>query len=165
MLTDDRGRTRSRGYAHEALHSRGLHSLGAFLGVVLDRFAVGQRLVALAFDHRVMNEDVAPGLLGCDEAEALLIVEPLHLTRGHASHSFPDVGAHPKPPGDAGSRAGVVRVAAPEVLTSMSSGPAVVGHESVRERGGVARAAASCVPASPSRPDSVPRRHGDVNLY
>src|SRR3990170_8805687 len=55
----------------------GLLALRAIDDVELDRLALGERLVALAFDRGEVDEHVVPALPG-DEAEALLVAEPLH---------------------------------------------------------------------------------------
>src|SRR5947208_2817166 len=67
----------------EADDPGGLEALGAGFGLVLDGFAVGEGAEALAFDHRMVNEDVLTVLFGRDESEALLVVEPLDLPSGH----------------------------------------------------------------------------------
>ena len=45
---------------------------------------LAERLVAVADDAAVMDEEVLAGLVGGDEAEALLVAEPLHGTGCHA---------------------------------------------------------------------------------
>src|SRR3954451_11246847 len=58
-----------------------VHRLGALVArllLVLDLGVLGQRLEALAVDARIVHEQVAVTLVGGDEPEALLVVEPLH---------------------------------------------------------------------------------------
>src|SRR5262249_24129845 len=56
----------------------GLRALVAGLGVVGDLRPLGERLVAVAIDAGVVDEQVLAGLIGRDEAEALVVAEPLH---------------------------------------------------------------------------------------
>jgi hypothetical protein len=63
----------------------------AFLALAdlqLDFLAFAQRAEALAFDGRVMHEDITLG--GLYEAEALRIVEPLDLPGNRVPISFPE---------------------------------------------------------------------------
>src|SRR5215208_6543855 len=60
-----------------------LRALVAFFGVELDLCALGERAKALALDAGVMHEEVLAPLVGRDEAESLVIVEPLHGSGGH----------------------------------------------------------------------------------
>src|SRR5947207_423040 len=55
----------------------GLGALVACLGVVGHLGALGERAVAVADDRLVMDEEVLACLIGGDEAEALLVAEPL----------------------------------------------------------------------------------------
>src|SRR5207237_8136246 len=67
---------------HDILRRRALLALH---DVELDPLALGQRLEALCLDRGVVNEAVLLAVLGCDEAETLRVVEPLHDT-GNACH-------------------------------------------------------------------------------
>src|SRR5262249_51850421 len=62
-----------------------LRALLALLGVVRDLRALAQRAVAVSLDRAVMNEEVLATVVRCDEAEALLVGEPLH---GSLCHVF-----------------------------------------------------------------------------
>src|SRR5919108_6204662 len=70
----------------ERLDVRRSRALGALLGLVAHLRALGQRLEAVALDRAVVNEQVLACVIRCDEAVALLVVEPLH---GSCSHSVP----------------------------------------------------------------------------
>src|SRR4051812_33536386 len=59
----------------------------AGLPVVLDAGALGQRAGSLGDDRRVVNEEVLARLVRRDEAEALVVVEPLHRSGGHTEPS------------------------------------------------------------------------------
>src|SRR3954453_6483205 len=59
------------------LNVRRLQALVALHDLELDLLALGQRPVALRLDGGVMHEDIVAVLPG-DEAEALLVREPLH---------------------------------------------------------------------------------------
>src|SRR5918997_314569 len=63
----------------------GLRALVALLRLVLDARALGERAIAVGLDGRVMHEEVLRTLVGCDEAEALLVAEPLHGACRHLS--------------------------------------------------------------------------------
>src|SRR4051794_14283774 len=67
----------------DRLNVRGVGALGPVLSVVADLRALGERLEAAAGDARVVHEQVLALVVGCDEAEALLVAEPLH---GSCSH-------------------------------------------------------------------------------
>src|SRR5205807_8173582 len=71
----------------ERLHVRGSRSLRALLRVVTDLRALGKRLEAVALDRAVVYEQVLAGVIGCDEAKALVVAEPLHSPCGHV-HSL-----------------------------------------------------------------------------
>src|SRR3954467_5559588 len=58
-------------------------ALRTLLGVVADLRALGERLEAAALDRAVVDEQVLARLVGRDEAEALVVVEPLHGSGGH----------------------------------------------------------------------------------
>src|SRR4051812_233929 len=64
----------------------GLRPLVAGLGLVLHARALGERAVAVRFDAAVVDEQVLAAFIGCDEAEALLVAEPLN---GALCHVFP----------------------------------------------------------------------------
>src|SRR3954449_1301031 len=55
----------------------GLRPLVTGLGVVGDLRALGERLEAVRVDPRVVDEEVLAALVRGDEAEALVVVEPL----------------------------------------------------------------------------------------
>src|SRR5215213_9073842 len=61
----------------------GLRALVAGLGVVLHLCALCERLEAVTGDAGVMDEEVLPGLVRRNKAEALVVVEPLHSSGGH----------------------------------------------------------------------------------
>src|SRR5215204_2351660 len=62
----------------ERLDVRRGRALGALFGVVAHLRALGQRLEAAALDRVVMHEQILALVIGCDEAKALLVAEPLH---------------------------------------------------------------------------------------
>src|SRR4051794_32655427 len=64
----------------------GLGALVAGLGVEGHLRALSQRLEAVGVDAGVVDEEVLAALVRGDEAEALVVVEPLH---GSCSHDFP----------------------------------------------------------------------------
>src|SRR4051794_27854645 len=64
----------------------GLRALVAGLGVEGNLRALSQRLEAVGVDAGVVDEEVLAALVRGDEAEALVVVEPLH---GSGSHDFP----------------------------------------------------------------------------
>src|SRR5580658_6613106 len=57
---------------------RGLAGAAILLDVVGDRLALVQPPPAGAFDGGDVDEHIVPAVVGLDEAEALLRVEPLH---------------------------------------------------------------------------------------
>src|SRR5204863_9765878 len=61
-------------------------TLGPLLGVEADLRALGERLEAAALDGGVMDEEILAGIIGRDETEALVVVEPLHCS---CCHVFP----------------------------------------------------------------------------
>src|SRR4051794_31121760 len=69
--------------ASDGLHVRRVGALGAHLRVVGDLGALGERLEAAAADGGVMDEEVLALVVGRDEPEALVVVEPLHGSGGH----------------------------------------------------------------------------------
>src|SRR5918992_2351227 len=62
---------------------RRLRPLRAFPEVVLDTRALRERTEAVALDGGEVDERVLAAFIGRDEAEALLVVEPLHDTGCH----------------------------------------------------------------------------------
>src|ERR671922_2540432 len=62
---------------------RGLWALGALTQLELDLRALGQCPEAVAGDSGEMDECVLASVIGGDEAEALLVAEPLHDTGSH----------------------------------------------------------------------------------
>src|SRR4051794_19791774 len=62
----------------------GLRALVAGLGLVAHARALGQGPEALPADARVVDEEVLAGLVRRDEAEALVVVEPLDGSGGHS---------------------------------------------------------------------------------
>src|SRR3954471_15806252 len=72
--------------AGERLQRGDVDCLGALvpgLGVVADARAFGERLEALGVDAGVVDEEVLAGIVRRDEAEALVVVEPLDGSGGH----------------------------------------------------------------------------------
>src|SRR3954466_12813600 len=67
-------------------HVHCLRTLVACLGLVLHARALGERAVAVGFDAAVVDEEVLAPFIGSDEAEALLVAEPLN---GALCHVFP----------------------------------------------------------------------------
>src|SRR4051794_13333322 len=61
----------------------GLGTLVPGLSVVRDLGTLGERLEAVRVDAAVVDEEVLASLVRCDEAEALVVVEPLD---GSCSH-------------------------------------------------------------------------------
>src|ERR1700754_3500474 len=62
---------------------RGLRALRALAELELDLCAFGQRPEAIARDSGEVDERVLASAVGRDEAEALLVAEPLHDTGSH----------------------------------------------------------------------------------
>src|SRR4051794_22604868 len=75
---------------------RRLRPLRALAQLVLDPRAFGQRAEPIPRDRGEMDERVLPPVIGSDEAEALLVAEPLH-----------DTGSHPTAPHLSSMREGV----------------------------------------------------------
>src|SRR5918996_3831889 len=73
----------SRLLSGDGAYVDGLRALVARLGVVLDPGALGKRFEAVADDAGVMDEAILAGLVGRDESEPLVVVEPLHGSGGH----------------------------------------------------------------------------------
>jgi len=63
------------GCLHHVLRGRALLTLHE---LELDAVALGKRLEALALNRRMVDEYVALAIVANDEAEALLVAEPLH---------------------------------------------------------------------------------------
>src|SRR5215210_616621 len=78
----------SRALRSEGSDVDGLRALVALLGFVLDARALGERAVAVRLDARVVHEEVLRALVRRDEAEALLVAEPLHGACCHLSSSW-----------------------------------------------------------------------------
>src|SRR5205085_6860810 len=70
----------------QRLYVRGVGAFRPDLGVIADLRALGQRLEAAAGDGAVVHEQVLALIVRRDEAEALLVAEPLH---GSGCHLFP----------------------------------------------------------------------------
>src|SRR3954453_10197670 len=64
-----------------------LRALVARLGVELDLCALGERLEAVAGNPGVVDEQVLAAFIGSDEAEALVVVEPLNGSGCHVCWS------------------------------------------------------------------------------
>src|SRR3954470_8796941 len=70
------------------LDQRDVDGLGALvpgLGLVGDLRALGEGAVAVGVDRGVVDEKILAGLVRRDEAEALLVAEPLHGSGSHVS--------------------------------------------------------------------------------
>src|SRR4051794_11781205 len=81
-----RGTLGAAGGEQAALEDRdvdGLRALVARLGVIRDLRALGEGAEAVRVDAGVMHEEVLAPLVGRDEAEALVVVEPLNDSGGH----------------------------------------------------------------------------------
>src|SRR5215472_13756293 len=78
---------RGRGPAARAMSERpdlgSLRALGALAGSVLHLLVLFQGAVATGVDRRVGNEDVRGAVIGGDESEPLVGVEPLHGALSH----------------------------------------------------------------------------------
>src|SRR5437588_6160520 len=75
------------GMSLERRDVRGLRALGARLGIEGDLRPLGQGAIALSGDGRVVHEEVLPTLVRRDEAEPLVIAEPLDGSGGHECSS------------------------------------------------------------------------------
>src|SRR3954471_14791663 len=62
---------------------RGLWAFRPLPELVFDLRAFGERPEAISGDRREMDERILPAVIGRDEAEALLVAEPLHDTGSH----------------------------------------------------------------------------------
>src|SRR4051794_7760275 len=69
---------------------RRLRPLRALAQLVLDLRALGQRAEAIPRDRGEVDECVLSSVIGRDEAEALLVAEPLHDTGSHPTDSSLD---------------------------------------------------------------------------
>src|SRR5690606_12914189 len=67
------------------LHAGSLRTLRALGDLVADALAFLQAAEALGLDRREVHEDIRAAVLGCDEAEALGVVEPFHCAVLHDS--------------------------------------------------------------------------------
>src|SRR5690554_4631107 len=80
------GRLRAGAWSQRADVLR-LRALGALGGLELDLLVLVEGAVPGRRDGRVVHEDVGAAVLGSDEAEALLSVEPLHGACCHYCYS------------------------------------------------------------------------------
>src|SRR3546814_15213946 len=69
----------------DRLHAGSLRALRALRDLVADALAFLQAAEALGLDCREVHEDIRAAVLGCDEAEALGVVEPFHCAVLHVS--------------------------------------------------------------------------------
>src|SRR3954463_12994427 len=72
----------------------GLRALVAVLGVVGDPRALCEGAEPVRVDARVVDEEVLAALVRSDEAEALLVAEPLHGSGCHISRIPPGMFVH-----------------------------------------------------------------------
>src|SRR3954463_4998448 len=75
------------GWFREALQARDVDRLRAFVALLLlvgDTRPLRQRAIPVRVDAAVMDEQVAVALVGGDEAEPLVVAEPLDGPGGHA---------------------------------------------------------------------------------
>src|SRR5690606_2708746 len=70
------------------LHAGGLRTLRALRHLVADALAFLQAAETLGLDRREVHEDIRAAVLGCDETEALGVVEPFHCAVLHDSPSL-----------------------------------------------------------------------------
>src|SRR3954453_23719591 len=94
---------------------RGVRALGARLGVVGAPGARGQGLEPRAVDAGVVDEQVLAAVLRRDQAEALLVAEPLHGSGGHCVTSAGHVNCD----------RGVLPMATPAALNTSFAGPSM----------------------------------------
>src|ERR671927_269242 len=73
-------------------HVRGVRALGALLRVVRDLRTLGEGTEAVPLDCREVDEEVLAPVLRRDEAEALLVAEPLDGSDGHCVVRLHGVG-------------------------------------------------------------------------
>src|SRR5947207_2392699 len=76
--------TKSDGVGLDGLDVHCLRSLVAGLGVIGDLRTLSERPVAVADDPGVVDEEVLSAVIRCDEAEALLVAEPLDCAVWHS---------------------------------------------------------------------------------
>src|SRR3546814_6460271 len=69
----------------DRLHAGSLRALRALRDLVADALAFLQAAEDLGLDCREVHEDIRAAVLGCDEAEALGVVEPFHCAVLHVS--------------------------------------------------------------------------------
>src|SRR4051794_34291495 len=86
-ITRHAGRAQRPAARSERLDVDRLGPLVASLGVVADLCALGERPIPLADDAGVMHEEVLLTVVGADEAEPLVVAEPLHGAGGHTEFS------------------------------------------------------------------------------
>src|SRR3954462_13865488 len=82
---------RSPGYATSSSDLLDVDRLRTLVAVLLlegDLGAFAQRTVAVAGDAREVHEEIASSPVGCDEAEALLVREPLDRAGAHRYPHF-----------------------------------------------------------------------------
>src|SRR3954453_18442162 len=82
---------RPAGAQSDRLERRDVDGLGALvpgLSVVRDLRTLGQRLETAGVDAGVVDEKVLPAVIGSDEAEALVVVEPLYGSGRHWRTSY-----------------------------------------------------------------------------
>src|SRR5690606_7803398 len=82
MIRSGPQRPRGRVTLRELNHVLGGRTLGTFHDVELDSGAFGQALEAIGLNRAVVDEAVLATVLRADEAEALLVVEPLDSSSG-----------------------------------------------------------------------------------
>src|SRR5579884_2792605 len=61
----------------------GLGALGPLLRLVVDLRSLGERAIAVSGNASEMDEQIPAAIIRCDEAEPLVVAEPLHGTRCH----------------------------------------------------------------------------------
>src|SRR3546814_19593982 len=69
----------------DRLHAGSLRALRALRDLVADALAFLQAAEALGLDCREVHEDIRAAVLGCDEAEALGVVDTFHCAVLHVS--------------------------------------------------------------------------------
>src|SRR6202000_989633 len=91
MRSDSRaGQCRGRRARSDGADLCGLRPLRALGDVVLDLLVFLERTVTGRLDCREVNEDVCASVIGCDETEALVRVEPLYGARSHLLYILRD---------------------------------------------------------------------------
>src|SRR4051794_21523601 len=76
-------RTAWHAIGSDRVHVGGVQALRALLHLVLDLRALSERPKAAAGDRGMVDEHVLALVVGRDEAEALVVAEPLHGPSGH----------------------------------------------------------------------------------